>query len=311
MTKLELWAKGIIAREAYFAPGENPKYPNGTLAWRNKNPGNLIFGPLAQKYGATTFYHHPITGHDFAIFPTYEQGFQAMVEILRNAATGKSLIYKPDWTLIQFFTKYSPIRNSKGQVIPNVGYAESVAKIIGVPATTQIKDLVEASDTAPSPNDDSSPIPEATSDYIAYSQRDPRWKDIKLGFGKTTIGSHGCFLDNLAMIVKIPPDKVNEILKNDGGFSGDLIVSDKAAKILGLQLLKGNSNIPGKMTDINYMPDWSPSIKEVDMSPAPGKQQHFVLRVIKDGKRSIIDPWDGKEKTINHYPFVSYRLFKK
>lgn len=142
MTKLELFAKGIIKREAYFAPGENPKYPNGTLAWRNNNPGNIIFGDLAKKYGSTTFYHHPVTGHDFAIFPTHEQGFNAMVELLKNACSGKSSIYKPEWTLIQFFTKYSPIRDKNGKVIPNVGYATEVANVIGVPPTTQIKDLI-------------------------------------------------------------------------------------------------------------------------------------------------------------------------
>lgn len=158
------------------------------------------------------------------------------------------------------------------------------------------------------------PTNEVNNDIVyfeVYYQNDSRWKNIKLGFGNTTIGSHGCFLTCLSMMVGITPDKVNEILKNDGGFYKDLIVSDKAAKVLGLKLLKGNSNIPGKMTDINYMPDWSPSIKEVDMSPSPGKQQHFVLRIIKDDKRSIIDPWDGKEKTINYFPFMSYRLFKK
>jgi lysozyme len=155
-------------------------------------------------------------------------------------------------------------------------------------------------------------ISEPTIDYTVFSQKDPRWEDIKLGFGNYTIGSDGCFLTCLAMMTGITPDKVNEILKNDGGFSGSLIVSDKAAKVLGLQLLKGNSNIPGKMTNINYMPDWSPSIKEVDYNSKTARnEQHFVLRVIEDGKRYIIDPLGGKKREINYYMFKSYRLFKK
>lgn len=152
--------------------------------------------------------------------------------------------------------------------------------------------------------------PEAS--YTPYSQRDPRWKNIKLGFGKYTIGSDGCFLTCLSMMVNKTPDVVNEILKKAGAFSGSLIISDKAAKALGLELLKGNSNIPGKMTDINYMPEWSPSIKEVDYNAKTAvNDQHFVLRIIEDGKRYIIDPLDAKKKYINYYPkFISYRLFK-
>jgi lysozyme len=165
-------------------------------------------------------------------------------------------------------------------------------------------DLNYAPDAISSPTDDS---------YEVYSQKDKRWKDIKLGFGKYTIGTDGCFITALSMMVKKTPDVVNEILKQARAFSGSLIISDKAAKALGLELLKGNSNIPGKMTNINYMPDWSPSIKEVDYNSKTAViEQHFVLRIIEDGKRYIIDPLGGIKREINYYPkFKSYRLFKK
>lgn len=140
--------------------------------------------------------------------------------------------------------------------------------------------------------------------YEIYSQRDPRWKDIKLGFGETTIGSHGCFLTSLSMMVKQTPDKVNEILKKAGAFNKDLIISERAAEALGL-------GYDGRDYNINNMPKYSPSIKEVDMSPAPGKQQHFVLRVIEGKQVYTIDPWDGKKKGRNAYQFVSYRRFIK
>ena len=35
-----------------------------------------------------------------------------------------------------------------------------------------------------------------------------------------------------------------------------------------------------------------------------------MVRLIRNGKRLIYDPWLGKEMPINHYPFKSYRLFK-
>ena len=97
------------------------------------------------------------------------------------------------------------------------------------------------------------------------------------------------------MVGKTPPE-VNTLLKNAGAFSSDLIISNKAAEALGLDYL-GTSSTPAA---------WEPSIMEVDMSPSPGKQQHFVIRM----KDKIIDPWTGTERPLNTYPLVSYRLFK-
>lgn len=141
-----------------------------------------------------------------------------------------------------------------------------------------------------------------------YSQRDPRWSGVPLGFSKkTTIGSHGCFVTCFAMMVRKEPHIVNQILKEANAFGGpdrDLIISERAAKALGMEYF-------GKETNIDNVPNMEISIKEVDMSPAPGKQQHFVIRIAGDkDKKVIIDPWTGKIEPIGFYPFVSYRLFK-
>lgn len=133
-----------------------------------------------------------------------------------------------------------------------------------------------------------------------WSQRDSRFKNVKLGFGNTTIYSHGCFCVSLANLSGIDPIEVNEILKKGGFFSGDLIISSVSmAKSLGLEY-------HGKV-DTREKPNYR-TIAEVDMSPAPGKQMHFVI-VKEDG--SIIDPWTGTIRPKGTYPIVSYRLFKK
>jgi len=139
-------------------------------------------------------------------------------------------------------------------------------------------------------------------DYTPYSQMDPRWKNIKLGNGRTTIGTHGCFVACLAMIDGRTPDVINKVLRENNAFYIDLVKSPEAAKALNLEY-------KGKDYDISNMPEYSPSIKEVKYGSAG--TQHFVLRIIKNGVRYIIDPIDGKQKAINYYPFVSYRLFKK
>ena len=53
------------------------------------------------------------------------------------------------------------------------------------------------------------------------SQRDPRWKDIKLGFGNTTIGFYGCTITSLAMLAGLLPNEVNERLRGVNGYAGD------------------------------------------------------------------------------------------
>lgn len=134
MSKLEKFALAIQKHEGY--------YP-GSLAYKNNNPGNMIMGELAKSFGAKDCYKHPRTGHCFAIFPTYEQGFSALCKLLENAFSGKSSIYKPDWTILEFFTKYSPVRDAKGNIIPNKNYAQAVADEVGVSINTKIKDLLD------------------------------------------------------------------------------------------------------------------------------------------------------------------------
>lgn len=116
---------------------------------------------------------------------------------------------------------------------------------------------------------------------------------------------------------QVSPSEVDVIFTKNGvyfGKVGDLIDSVKAANALGLSYL-------GKETDINKPPSWHPTIKEVDFSIKDGKQQHFVVREIIDGKKVILDPYEGVQRPINYYEkktgapnwengHFSYRLIK-
>lgn len=128
-----------------------------------------------------------------------------------------------------------------------------------------------------------------------YSQRDHKWSKEKLGFGSTTIGSHGCKLTSFSMLDGRTPSELNDLFKKEGCFSGDLLYDERCASTLGWGLLP-------RTTD---KPSVTPCIAEVDMSPAPGKQQHFV--VWKEG--GIIDPWTGQSRSYEMYPTVSFRNF--
>lgn len=131
-TKLDAWALAIQKHEGYFAPGQNSKYPKGTLSWQNKNPGNIRYAGL---FAEMAIGKHPL---NFCIFATYEKGFEALKLLLTRAATGKSSVYDPEGDLYAFYERYAPSSDNNS---PRA-YAEAVARTIGVPATTKIKNLV-------------------------------------------------------------------------------------------------------------------------------------------------------------------------
>lgn len=120
---------GIQNHEGYFAPGENEKFPLGTPAWINKNPGNLKFRNQPQAHGESA--------QGFAIFPTYEAGFEALVSQVMLACQNKSAAYRPSMTFLQFFAVYASTPGDKPEV-----YAAEVAKEMNLPESTIISALI-------------------------------------------------------------------------------------------------------------------------------------------------------------------------
>lgn len=148
--------------------------------------------------------------------------------------------------------------------------------------------------------------PAPATGYVIYNQLN--YKGVKFGSKKLTdIGRYGCKLCAAATIAQIEPVTLDKILVNGGAYfggNGDMLDDTTMAKILGWEYF-------GVEKDINKMPDWSPTIKEVDYSAAPGKQQHFVVRIIRpDGVAVIQDPLGGVERKAAFYSFVTYRKFK-
>ena len=115
------WAEAIATFE-----GDHPT----SRASRNNNPGNLKFVAQAEAKGKDA--------GGFAIFKTREDGIEALESQLVIAATGKSKVYSPDMTILQFFQKYAPAADKNNPK----RYAEFVAGKLGVPVTTKIRELV-------------------------------------------------------------------------------------------------------------------------------------------------------------------------
>lgn len=126
VSKIDDWCEAIKSREGYFGPCK--EYPMGTPSYRNNNPGNLTW--IGQKFA--------VKNGRFACFDTYQHGYDALKNMLINACTGNSRIYKPTMTLYQFYSIYAPSSDNND---PN-SYANEVAHKLGVPPTTQIKSLI-------------------------------------------------------------------------------------------------------------------------------------------------------------------------
>lgn len=133
------------------------------------------------------------------------------------------------------------------------------------------------------------------------NQLSSKWRNWYLGKVKTSsFNDFGCYLFCLAYMLsvklgrQVSPGEVDKILTRGGGYDGDMIINDVASKLLDIQYL-------GYEKDINKPPKWSLSIKRVDYSARPGKQYHFVVREVVNGKKVILDPIGGVQRDINYY----------
>ncbi len=142
--KIKLFCDAIQKHEGYYPPKtvyENgvDKYPKGTPAWRNKNPGNARYVGQAGAIGKDP--------SNFAIFPTYEVGYAYLYKIVKNTCLGLSTVRGANYNFYEFFGGTADKKYQNGYA-PSADrndpthYAEVVAKAVGVPATTRMKDLL-------------------------------------------------------------------------------------------------------------------------------------------------------------------------
>jgi hypothetical protein len=137
------------------------------------------------------------------------------------------------------------------------------------------------------------------------SQRDPRWINEKLGFDDTiAIGTDGSALVCLTMLVNgygysETPSSMNRKLKDMGsgiGFLGSLIVWPGLTlafpKIVFGHIIVCRDK-PAPVDEINTSLDFGqPLLIEIDQSPAPGLQNHWVILYACQGNDYLmLDPW--------------------
>ena len=139
------------------------------------------------------------------------------------------------------------------------------------------------------------PAPPEIIDLPPLSQRDPRWKDIKLGYSTwRTIGSDGCLVTDFAMIFGVTPAEFNARMQAVGGFT-DAKVYWKMVKVAypDSEYLKYIEcyYVPAPLNEIDaLLAQRIPVMVHVTRNG----YMHWVTIIGKDGDDYIInDPIDG------------------
>ena len=152
-------------------------------------------------------------------------------------------------------------------------------------------------------------------------QNDEKWKNVKLGTSSETIGSWGCLLTSVTMMLNgighnETPETVNEKLKRAGGFlNGSLLIPSTLPYTwpnCGFRGVQDCSSYTAPVADIDAaVMAGKPVILQVDWNKQVGAQTHFVLVKEKKGNDYVIyDPYkyggDGPNKEVlltNRYKY--------
>lgn len=143
-------------------------------------------------------------------------------------------------------------------------------------------------------------------------QNDDQWKKVPLGFSNETIGSWGCLLTSVTMMLNgigynETPATVNEKMKNAGGFQGALFIPSVLPYVWGncaYRDMQPCESFPAPIQQIdNAVAEGKPVILQVDWNKQAGIQTHFVLVKEKKGDDYVLyDPYkyggDGPDKEV-------------
>jgi hypothetical protein len=141
---------------------------------------------------------------------------------------------------------------------------------------------------------------------IAFSQRDPRWRDMTLGTGERTIGQAGCLITSVAALLATwgqdtDPARLNEYLVAHHGYEAGERFVFSAVDGLGCRCTE-YITCPLKPAPVDRLREALAAgagvVAQVDAPPGDKVQQHWVW-LCELGARSghIMDPWQmpGRE----------------
>lgn len=136
---LDQIAAAIQKVEGYYPPGSvvgGVSYPNGSIAYRNNNPGNLNYVGQAGATGADA--------NGYAIFPDYATGYAALINQIQIDAN-------KGMTLQQLIYSWAPPTGDPRGNNNTSAYVQTVSNATGIAPNASVSDAIAGltSDVAP------------------------------------------------------------------------------------------------------------------------------------------------------------------
>jgi len=143
-----------------------------------------------------------------------------------------------------------------------------------------------------------------------YSQRDPRWKDEKIGNTNSSIGDYGCTITCIAMLAGITPTEVNKRLIGANGYLRDLVIWTRIEQAIPWLKFEWRGWTYDNTKVSKAIEDNGGCLVEVDFDGTPRtNDKHWVLYT---GNQKMHDPWTGTVRLTSAYPLVTgYSIINK
>ncbi len=142
MGDINTLAAQIQKIEGYYLPG-TPGYPNGSLAWQNNNPGNLVFANQASATKSCSS-----NGYCYAKFAAYDDGYAALLSQIRGQATKGQNLQQFIWQYAPPCPKAGDIPNTNGMCPDGTkgndtsAYLQSLQTATGATPNTALTDVI-------------------------------------------------------------------------------------------------------------------------------------------------------------------------
>lgn len=152
------------------------------------------------------------------------------------------------------------------------------------------------------------------------SQRDPRWKDKKLGFSTYPIGQKGCTLTCITMLVNfvdgtsLGVDEVNDKLRAVEAFAMDSY--KQKSLIIWYKVPLAFPSLKWILREYNYNNTkvaWYVYVHKIPVCVevnawSIGAPKHWVLFL---GNQKMADPWTGTIVATTKYPLTGDALYQR
>ena len=152
-----------------------------------------------------------------------------------------------------------------------------------------------------------------------FSQNNPDWKNAQLGNSVWTIGSDGCAISSIAMLLKYygidtDPERFNKWLKNNGGYDSNGNVYWAKVDVYSGQVVKYENSV--NTTVDQELQAGYPVIIQVTFISGNTTITHWPIVIGKVGNKFIVnDPWDNpatqKELSSDHYTSINYSVLRR